>query len=163
MLEAPDLYRYRSRDGGRVNSYSSKHGSREEERRGSGRDNRSARDSSRNGDRPRSREADGKLAVGAEGVATDKSLTSAAIATEAPKQRSALKAGPAGGAYIPPFRLLQVSGMTHIDQHAHTVYCDSIGIGCGACCCMQAVKLHPSCVVCHSAACAFEEIPAYLV
>ncbi len=31
-----------------------------------------------------------------------------AAVTEAPKERTVLKAGPAGGAYIPPFRLAQV-------------------------------------------------------
>ena len=136
LHEPPISYRYRSRDGDRGERYSSKHRSREQERRGSGRDDRSARDSNRNGDRPRSREADGKSAAEAEDLAIDKSLTPAAVITEAPKQRPALKAGPAGGAYIPPFRLLQVSGMTHVDQHTRSVYCNSTGLGFDACCCM---------------------------
>ena len=106
------LYRYRSRNDVKIDYDSSKHRGREEDRRGSGRDDRSARDSHRNEDRPRSREADSKMAAGAKDVATDKSFTPAAVITEAPKQRAALKAGPAGGAYIPPFRLLQVAGMT---------------------------------------------------
>lgn len=114
FASAHAVYRYRSRDDSKAERYSSKHRSREADQRGGGRDNRSARDSHPYGDRPRSREAKGKSAAGADEVANDKSLTPADVITEAPKQRPALKAGPAGGAYIPPFRLLQVLEVTHV-------------------------------------------------
>lgn len=107
------MYRYRSRDNDRADRYSSKHRSGDADPRRVGRDDRSARDSHPYGDRPRSREAKGKSAAGADDVPSDK-IAPADVITEAPKQRPALKAGPAGGAYIPPFRLLQVLVMTHV-------------------------------------------------
>lgn len=114
FASAHAVYRYRSRDNDRADRYLSKHRSREADQRKGGRDDRSARHSHPYGDRPRSREAKGKSAAGADDMANEKSLVSADVITEAPKQRPALKAGPAGGAYIPPFRLLQVLEVTHV-------------------------------------------------
>ena len=103
-----DTRRYRSRNDGRDDRYSSKHRSREENRRVDDRDDRSHMDSSRYKDRRSSKDIEDKPAESAEDQPTDQSLSAAAVTTEAPKQRPALKAGPAGGAYIPPFRLRQV-------------------------------------------------------
>lgn len=103
-----DSHRYRSRDDGREERYPSKHRSDAEDRRGGNRGGQSARNSNPYGDRPQSRANEGKTAAEGGVKATDKSLTVAAEVAEAPKQRAALKPGPAGGAYIPPFRLLQV-------------------------------------------------------
>ena len=64
--------------------------------------------SSRYGDRPRKQEAEGNNPAQADDENTDKKLSAAADITEAPKPRPVLKPGPAGGAYIPPFRLQQV-------------------------------------------------------
>ncbi|KAL3147436.1 hypothetical protein ABBQ38_014499 [Trebouxia sp. C0009 RCD-2024] len=100
--------RYRSRDDGREERYPSKHRSDAEDRRGGNRGGQSARNSNPYGDRPQSRANEGKTAAEGGVKATDKSLTVAAEVAEAPKQRAALKPGPAGGAYIPPFRLLQM-------------------------------------------------------
>lgn len=95
---------------------SGRHRSRADDRRGGSRedyrDNRSHRDSDRRGDRPRSRELATSISARLGDKPADRSLSTkpaeAAAVTEAPRERPSLKAGPAGGAYIPPFRLQQV-------------------------------------------------------
>ena len=71
--------------------------------RGEPRNGRSYREPVRRSDRPRTRES--SPAKKSSPVATE---PVAAPVAEAPRERPALKAGPAGGAYIPPFKLAQV-------------------------------------------------------
>lgn len=71
--------------------------------RGEPRDGRSYRESDRRSDEPRTRES-----LPAKKSSDVAKQPVAAPVAEVPRERPALKAGPAGGAYIPPFKLAQV-------------------------------------------------------
>lgn len=45
---------------------------------------------------------------------------------EAARDRPTLKAGPAGGAYIPPFRLLQVQVLVARTYHQHSAHFEQL-------------------------------------
>ena len=88
-------------------------------------DSRSHKETDRFRDRLGSRDPASKASDRVERKPTDASLVAApaedAAVTEAPKERTVLKAGPAGGAYIPPFRLAQV--VCAVEAAVHSRHC----------------------------------------
>ncbi|KAL0022308.1 hypothetical protein WJX79_009133 [Trebouxia sp. C0005] len=104
-----DRYRHRSED----ERDRLRHRDQADDRRAGPRnDSSSHRETERLRDRLGSRDPDSKASDRVERKPNDTSNVAAAAedaaATEAPKERTVLKAGPAGGAYIPPFRLAQM-------------------------------------------------------
>ncbi len=87
-------------------------------------DSRSHKETDRFRDRLGSRDPASKAQDRVERKPTDASLVAAPAedaVTEAPKERTVLKAGPAGGAYIPPFRLAQV--LCAVVAAVHSLHC----------------------------------------
>ncbi len=87
-------------------------------------DSRSHKETDRFRDRLGSRDPASKAPDRVERKPTDASLVAAPAedaVTEAPKERTVLKAGPAGGAYIPPFRLAQV--LCAVVAAVHGLHC----------------------------------------
>lgn len=88
-------------------------------------DSRSHKETDRFRDRLGSKDPASKAPDRVERKPIDASLVAApaedAAVTEAPKERTVLKAGPAGGAYIPPFRLAQV--VCAVEAAVHSRHC----------------------------------------
>ncbi len=88
-------------------------------------DSRSHKETDRFRDRLGSKDPASKASDRVERKPVDISLVAApaedAAVTEAPKERTVLKAGPAGGAYIPPFRLAQV--LCAVVAAVHNLHC----------------------------------------
>lgn len=115
-------YRQRSED----ERDRSRHRDQTDDRRPRSRgDSRSHKETDRFRDRLGSRDPASKASDRLERKPTDASLVAApaedAAVTEAPKERTVLKAGPAGGAYIPPFRLAQV--LCAVVAAVHSLHC----------------------------------------
>ena len=88
-------------------------------------DSKSHKETDRFRDRLGSRDPASKAPDRVERKLIDPSLVAApaedAAVTDAPKERTILKAGPAGGAYIPPFRLAQV--LYAVVAVVHSLHC----------------------------------------
>jgi hypothetical protein len=87
-------------------------------------DSRSHKETDRFRDRLGSKDPASKAPDRVERKPIDASLVAAPAedaVTEAPKERTVLKAGPAGGAYIPPFRLAQV--VCAVEAAVHSRHC----------------------------------------